>query len=730
MEQARAERLGFTDYIFKPAEPSRIVQSVRAYLRPAAPPAQDPGRGRRILLAHDDPTLLKLLRVRLEQAGFQVITALDGKQAYEAAKLMRPDAIVSDVLMPRLDGFRLALAVRQDPELQHLPLVLISAAFTEPADHRLAGLVGANVLLNYSSEGREIIDALVANMDKAPPRVDHPVEFPEDYVHRLIRQLERQVTLNSSLHRRLTLCEAELAILAGLAGTLEPTTPVQAILEELLHRSLDAAGVSKGAVYFSAPGRQCEVPAHLGYAEADLPALQDFFGHASLLRRAMERREPIAVPSAAVPPEEAADLLEKSEAVSLVIAPLISSRECLGALLMASATRELGEDWIPFVRAIGGEIGQSVRLARTLSLLRENEEKLARILATLADGVILADRDGRITYANTAAEKILGLPEREITRRSCNDPAWKVKTLDGKPFRAAETPFAQVLATGQPVYGVEQVYTHSDGVGVILSVNAAPLHDAGGGMVGVVLSLRDITRRRQVEAAVARYNAELEQFAYVAAHDLQEPLRTVASFTQLLAIRYKGKLDSEADKFIELAVTGATRMRRLIDDLLTYSRVTRHQTSLQANSATAVFQQSLASLRAAVEESGAVISADPLPEVTADPTRLEQVFQNLLSNALKFRGVDPPRIHVAAEKKGREWVFSVRDNGIGIDPQYGDRVFKIFERLHGKNEYPGTGVGLALCKKIVEQHRGRIWVQSQPGEGAVFYFTLPAAERP
>src|SRR5574341_2315906 len=192
--------------------------------------------------------------------------------------------------------------------------------------------------------------------------------------------------------------------------------------------------------------------------------------------------------------------------------------------------------------------------------------------------------------------------------------------------RPSSTRLEGVLATGQPVYGVEQVYTHLDGIAVILSVNAAPLQDAGGDMVGVVLSLRDITRRRQVEAAVARqaeelarYNAELEQFAYVAAHDLQEPLRTIASFTQLLAIRYRGRLDSDADKFIDLAVNGATRMRRLIDDLLTYSRITRHRSSLQATDCTAVFQQSLTSLRAAVEESGAVITVDALPEASVDP---------------------------------------------------------------------------------------------------------------
>jgi light-regulated signal transduction histidine kinase (bacteriophytochrome) len=265
-------------------------------------------------------------------------------------------------------------------------------------------------------------------------------------------------------------------------------------------------------------------------------------------------------------------------------------------------------------------------------------------------------------------------------------------------------------------------------------VNAAPLRDAEGAIVGAVRSLRDITRRRQAEEALmrqaqelARYNAELEQFAYVAAHDLQEPLRTVASFTQLLGIRYKGKLDGDADKFIEQAVNGAKRMKRLIDDLLTYSRVTRRAGNLQTTEAGSAFQQSLESLRAAVEESGATVTCDALPAVTADPSQLTQVFQNLLGNAIKFHGDRPPEVHVWAEQQGTDWVFSVRDNGIGIEPQYAERIFEIFERLHGKHEYPGTGIGLALCKRIIEQHHGRIWVESQPGEGTTFRFALPTA---
>lgn len=223
-----------------------------------------------------------------------------------------------------------------------------------------------------------------------------------------------------------------------------------------------------------------------------------------------------------------------------------------------------------------------------------------------------------------------------------------------------------------------------------------------------------------------RSNGELEQFAYVASHDLQEPLRMVASFTQLLAKRYGDKLDESAHDFITYAVDGATRMQTLITDLLAFSRVGTQAKPLEPTECDAVLDRVLASLKLAIHESEAVIQRDPLPQVMADPVQLGQLFQNLLSNAMKFRGQAQPRIYLSARKDGDSWTFSIRDNGIGISPDHTDRIFVIFQRLHTKVEYPGTGIGLAISKKIVERHGGRIWVEAAPGGGSVFYFTIPS----
>ena len=238
------------------------------------------------------------------------------------------------------------------------------------------------------------------------------------------------------------------------------------------------------------------------------------------------------------------------------------------------------------------------------------------------------------------------------------------------------------------------------------------------------LNDRDALERRSME--LTRSNEELQQFAYIAAHDLQEPLRMVSSYTQLLAKRYKGRLDSDADEFIAYAVDGAHRMQLLIEDLLAYCRVGTSGKELRETSSEAALEEVLLNLQGAIEESGGVVTHDPLPIVIADSTQLVQLFQNLVGNAIKYRGAELPRVHVSAKKNdAREWIFSVKDNGVGIDPQYFKKIFVMFQRLHGRGEFSGTGIGLAVCKKIVDRHGGRIWVESEIGRGSTFYFALP-----
>jgi PAS domain S-box-containing protein len=368
---------------------------------------------------------------------------------------------------------------------------------------------------------------------------------------------------------------------------------------------------------------------------------------------------------------------------------------------------------------------------RSEEALRAYEARTAAILAAALDAIITMDHEGKLVELNPAAEKIFGYSRAEAIGKPLAELIIPERLRD-----AHRKGLANFLATGDgPVFGerLEMPALRADGTEIPVELVVTQLPTDGPPLFTGFL--RDVTERRRVEQSLTqraweltRSNAELEQFVYVASHDLQEPLRMVASFTQLLAKRYKGRFDADADEFIGYVVDGASRMQRLIDDLLTFSRVGRSGQSAAPTDSAAVFQAACANLRTAIQESRAVVTSDALPAVMADEMQLVQLFQNLIGNAIKFRGDRPVHVHVGAERQESDWLFWVRDNGIGIEPQYAERIFTIFQRLHGGSEYSGTGIGLAICKKIVERHGGRIWVTSEPEQGSTFYFTLPAQE--
>jgi signal transduction histidine kinase len=266
----------------------------------------------------------------------------------------------------------------------------------------------------------------------------------------------------------------------------------------------------------------------------------------------------------------------------------------------------------------------------------------------------------------------------------------------------------------------------------IMLLNACRIYRKDIGTQMVLLAIEDITERKRSEKELkklseelARSNADLKDFAYVASHDLKKPLQSIEGFVKLLARRYRGKLDDKADEFLEYIIDGAQRMQELIKDLLEYSQVGAKGKKLKSIDCSFVVGKAIGNLQTAIEESNAVVTYDELPTITANTSQMISLFQNLIDNAIKFRSEEAPRIHISAERKGKEWIFSIRDNGIGMDPNDSGRIFEMFQRLHGSTEYPGTGMGLAICKKIIERHGGRIWVESESGKGSTFYFTMP-----
>jgi light-regulated signal transduction histidine kinase (bacteriophytochrome) len=288
------------------------------------------------------------------------------------------------------------------------------------------------------------------------------------------------------------------------------------------------------------------------------------------------------------------------------------------------------------------------------------------------------------------------------------------------------------ISAGETMGHFETERMRKDGGRFSVSLSISPIRDASNRIVAASTIARDITEKKQVEAQMRnmvgeleRSNQELQQFAYVASHDLKEPLRAVTSCVQLLREQYGARLEGRGQEFINHAVDGAKRMQLLIDGLLSYSRLDQQGAELQAVDIAILVQRACENLETAIKESTARISTAAMPTLKCHEGQMVQLFQNLLSNAIKFRGHRPAEISVNAERRENEWLFSVRDNGIGFEPEFCERVFGLFQRLHTRRKYAGTGIGLAICKKIVERHHGRIWAESNPGCGAAFYFTLP-----
>jgi PAS domain S-box-containing protein len=362
----------------------------------------------------------------------------------------------------------------------------------------------------------------------------------------------------------------------------------------------------------------------------------------------------------------------------------------------------------------------------TEAALRDSEARFRSTFELAASGIAHVSLDGRFLRVNRPLCGILRFREDELIGRSVKE----ISHPDDRDVTDAQR--AQVRAGERESVRFEKRYIRKDGSTVWVSLGVALVRGAGGAPQYEIAMFDDITERKQAEAALheaheelKRSNSDLEQFAYVASHDLQEPLRMVSSYTQLLGRRYGEKFDADAKEFMAYIVDGAARMQQLIQDLLAYSRVGTKDKDFKPVELAKPLRRAIANLKAAIDESGAAVTHDPLPTLVADEVQLAQLFQNLVGNALKFRSASAPRIHVGVSERGGFFEFEVRDNGIGIEPQYFERIFMVFQRLHNKSEYPGTGIGLAICKKVVERHGGQMRVESKPGEGSAFIFTLP-----
>ena len=384
-----------------------------------------------------------------------------------------------------------------------------------------------------------------------------------------------------------------------------------------------------------------------------------------------------------------------------------------------------------FVSTPDGPVCGTCGVVMDITTRKQTEEAsrwLAAIVESSDDAIISKSLDGIVTSWNATAERLFGYRTEEML----GQPILRLLPQDRHD---EEHMILQRLRRGERVDHFETVRRTKDGHMVDVSVTISPIRDEHGSIIGASKIARDITQQKHMERELARGAAELQrvhdelqQFSHIVAHDLNEPLRTMRNFATLLASRYQGQLDATADKYISFVTDAAQRMQQMLTDLLAYTRVGGLTGTFTVVDSKALLTRVLSELQLAIADARAEVEVthDSLPTVLGDATRLGQVFQNLIGNALKFCKT-VPRIHISAVKEDLHWRFGVRDNGIGIDPQQAARLFQVFQRLHTRSEYPGTGIGLAICKKIVERHGGRIWVESHPGEGSIFYFTIKDA---
>lgn len=428
--------------------------------------------------------------------------------------------------------------------------------------------------------------------------------------------------------------------------------------------------------------------------------------------------------------------LKHLEYLSQTIVPMHSQRQAIGFLIIArkpgsSVFKEqdlgLAKDMAGWASLVLNNARLFKQVQSELTERERAEEQFRLVVEAAPSAMIVVNRQGKIILVNSRTQELFGYQREELLGSPIEMLVPERFHSQHPEYQASffENPQARPMGAGRDLFGLRK-----DGMEVPVEIGLTPLKTLEG--VVVLASIIDITERKRAEdeikrtlSELTRSNQELEQFAYVASHDLQEPLRMVSSYLQLLSRRYQGKLDSDADEFIAFAVEGANRMKVLINDLLAFSRVGTRGKEFAPAALEHVLELVEKNLQVTIEETRALITHDPLPQIMADNSQMVQLFQNLIENAIKFRGQTSPKVHIEAKRQGDSWLLSVRDNGIGFEAQFAERIFIIFQRLHTRNEYSGTGIGLAICRKIVERHGGRIWVESHPDEGATFYFTMP-----
>ncbi len=734
LDEARISAVGFDHIIPKPIAPSALVPLVEAHLPAPAVSSERFGQGKRVVVADDDPLQLKLASFRLSRLGFEVETAPDGLAALAAVKRRRPDAVVSDVMMPELDGFGLAMALRQDPQLASLPLVLVTSSYIEPSDRELARRSGANELVVRTPELTELIEELRRTVTSAVPAapVDASAlpELERERNRRVFRQLERQVLLNTGLAKRCSALASELTVLTGIADAVLKNRDVGTTLDDSLAACFDAGGVSVGALYLvdEHGGLQVRALANDGSAWR-APGVSTFFGHEGLLRRVIAGSDALYVPSSDVPAEISAQLLGACEATALLLVPLVSTTGPLGALLMVSRGRDLDEqDWRAFGHGVGVQLSQVLTLARAYKTVEAAEHKAARHAAILEavvenapDTVIQLDREGTIRFVNRVQaprtiESVIGTSYLDHVAPTEHD---KVKAAFASALLGVTSELEiQVTLPAEPIR--------------FYQCRLGPVREHGA-ITGFVMVARDVTDRKNTEMQLmlADRMASVGTLAAGVAHEINNPLAAVIANLDM-AMQDLDTLDRAElppDLLDELgdARVSADRVREIVRDLKLFSRT--HEDQVGAVNVEKVLDSTLRMAWNEIRHRAKLVKDyHGVARVVANESRLGQVLLNLIVNAVQAipeGKYDSNEIRVTTSATADHVIIAIRDTGMGIPPEVQQRLFTPF--FTTKPVGVGTGLGLAISHRIINAMGGMIQFDSEVGKGTEFRILLPIA---
>ena len=740
VEEARTAEAGFTAVLVKPIEPTRLLDAIQAYVVLDRDSSARVGEGHRILLVDDDPVQLKLTRVYFEQSGFEVTVAASAAAALRSARARRPDVIVSDVLMPDVDGFQLCLDVRRDPRLTRVPVVLLSAWYQTEADRDLARRVGANALMMRSHDLKQVGAAVFETLGGgAPMLADEPsVQVRLEHAQVVIQQLERQRVSTSSLTRRCTLQAAQISLLSGVADALARKADTSVAVRDVLTAMLDATGISKGALYLCDINGALALRHAVGFTGAETAGLPEFFGQRALLEQIIDRQAAVSIPAASVADGKSRRILDGAGVPVAEIIPLISEGRGVGAIVLAAKRTDVtSEDSVAFARAMGNQLVQSLELENSFARLAASEQRYRTLTENAHDAIAILSGDGVIREVNRRLEEMLGTSKEKIIGRRVGE----FTAPNGESHPLADQADPASGGTDDAGVGTIELY-RPDGSSVLVDFSRATV-DVGGERMVFAIG-RDVTEqvRTQAQLMVADRMASIGSMAAGVAHEINNPLAAVTANLDL-AVQEIGALEERLGKVAELtdlvdeirdARTAAEQVKSIVRDLKMFSRAEEDR-----RGPVDIHQVIDSSLRMAWNEirhrARVVKDYGEVPPVLANESRLGQVFLNLIVNAAQAISeghADANEIRLTTRARrgpgpdGERVLVQLSDTGAGISPAIRHKLFDPF--FTTKPAGVGTGLGLAICQRIITSMGGEITVASEVGTGTTFSIVLPVAE--